>query len=57
MSKRKLSQQEKQNAINSKRAQIRDSGQGDIIRDLVVDDETDRRGQPIVRDRETGTAQ
>ena len=57
MSKRKLSQQEKQHAINSKRAQIRDSGQGDIIRDLVVDDETDRRGQPIVRDRETGTAQ
>jgi hypothetical protein len=57
MSKRKLTKQEKQYAIDSKRAQIRDSGKGDIIRDLVVDDETDRRGQPIVRDRATGTAQ
>lgn len=55
MPKRKLTDQDKQAVIDAKRAEIRASGQAEIIADLVVDDETDESGKPIVRETdETG---
>ena len=50
MPKRKLTDQEKQAVIQVKRAEIRASGQAEIIADLVVDDETDESGNPVVRE-------
>ena len=54
MRKRKLSEQEKQTAVDLKRAEIRASGQTEIIPNLVAEDETDENGLPIVHEAMTG---
>jgi len=56
MPRRKLTQQEKHYAIDAKRAQMRKGGKAEIIPDLTVDDETDERGQPVVREKTTRLA-